>query len=88
MTHYNSVKNIQISHSQLNKSKSAIKNETEVTIRLLSNMIGMTNETRFQHNFLFAYRHIASFCKAFANHSSVNIKLTKTQNHSARWISW
>ena len=78
MTHYNSVKNIQISHSQLNKSKSAIKNETEVTIRLLSNMIGMTNETRFQH----------SFCKAFANHSSVNIKLTKTQNHSARWISW
>ena len=84
MTHYNSVKNVQISDSQLNKSNSAIKNETEVTIRLLLNMIGTTNETHFQHNFLFTNRHVASFCKAFANHSSANIKLTKTQNHSAR----
>ena len=55
MTHYNSVKNIQISDSKLDKSKSAIKSQTEVSIRFLSNMIGTTNETHFQHNFLFIY---------------------------------
>ena len=55
MTHYNSAKNIQISDLQLDKSKSAIKNQIEVSIRFLSNMIGTTNETHFQHNFLFIY---------------------------------
>ena len=63
MTHYNSAKNIQISDLQLDKSKSAIKNQIEVSIRFLSNMIGTTNG------------HVASFCNAFANHSSANIKL-------------
>ena len=39
MTQYNSV-NAKLSNSQLNKLKSAIKNETGVTLRLTSNMIG------------------------------------------------
>ena len=39
MTQYNSL-NVKLSNSQLNKSKSAIKNETEVVLRLSSNMIG------------------------------------------------
>ena len=39
MTQYNSV-NAKLSISQLNKLKSAIKNETGVTLRLTSNMIG------------------------------------------------
>ena len=43
MTQYNSL-NVKISNSQLNKFKSAVKNETEVVLRLSSNMIG-DNET-------------------------------------------
>ena len=39
MTQYNS-SNVKLSYSQLNKFKSAIKNETEVVLRLSSNMIG------------------------------------------------
>ena len=36
---YNSL-NVKLSNSQLNKLKSAIKNKTEVVLRLSSNMIG------------------------------------------------
>ena len=39
MTQYNSL-NVKLSNSQLNKLKSAIKNETDVVLRLSSNMIG------------------------------------------------
>ena len=50
MTQYNSL-NVKLSNSQLNKLKSAIKNETEVVLRLSSNMIG-NNETNFPHEIL------------------------------------
>ena len=50
MTQYNSF-NVKLSNSQLNKLKSAIKNETEVVLRLSSNMIG-DNETNFPHQLL------------------------------------
>ena len=39
MTQYNSL-NVKLSNSQLYKLKSAIKNETDVVLRLSSNMIG------------------------------------------------
>ena len=39
MTQYNSL-NVKLSNSQLNKLKSARKNETEVVLRLSSNMTG------------------------------------------------
>ena len=39
MTQYNSL-NVKLSNSQINKLKSTIKNETEVILRLSSNMIG------------------------------------------------
>ena len=39
MTQYNSL-NVKLSNSQLNKLKSAVKNESEVVLRLTSNMIG------------------------------------------------
>ena len=39
MTQYNSL-NIMLSNSQLNDLKSAIKNETDVVLRLSLNMIG------------------------------------------------
>ena len=54
MTQYNSL-NVKLSNSQLNKLKLAIKNETEVVLRLLSNMIG-DNATNFPHNLLLTNR--------------------------------
>ena len=39
MTRCNSL-NVKLTNSQLNKLKSAIKNETDVVLRLSSNMIG------------------------------------------------
>ena len=45
MTQYNNL-NVKLSNSQLNKLKSAIKNETEVVLRLSSNMLG-DNETNY-----------------------------------------
>ena len=50
MTQYNSL-NVKLSNLQLNKFKSAIKNETEVVLRLPSNIIGY-NETDFPHKLL------------------------------------
>ena len=54
MTQYNSL-NVKLSNSQLNKLKSAIKDETEVALRLSSNMIG-NNETNFPHKLLLTNR--------------------------------
>ena len=39
MAQYNSF-NVKLSNSQLNKLKSAIKNETEVVLKILSKMTG------------------------------------------------
>ena len=54
MTQYNSL-NIKLSNSQRNKFKSAIENETEVVLRLSSNMIG-NNETNFPRKLLLTNR--------------------------------
>ena len=77
MTQYNSL-NVKLWNPQLNKLKSAIKNETEVVLRLSSNMIG-DNETNFPHKLLLPNRQVSNLCKAFANYLSTNIKLSKTQ---------
>ena len=77
MTQYNSL-NVKLSNSQLNKFKSATKNETEVVLRLSSNMIG-DNKTNFPHQLLLTYRQVVNIRKAFENNSSINIKLSKTQ---------
>ena len=79
MTQYNSL-NVKLSNSQLNKLKSAIKNETDVILRLSSNMIGNSDdETNFPHKLLLTNRQVANLHKAFANHTSTDIKLSKTQ---------
>ena len=77
MTQYNSL-NVKLSNSQLNKLKSAIKNETEAVLRLSSNMSG-DNETNFPHKLLFTNRQVPNLCKAFADKLSTDIKLSKTQ---------
>ena len=65
MTQYNSL-NVKLSNSQLNKLKSAIKNETEVVLRSSSNIIG-DNETNFPHELLLTNRQVSSLRKAFAS---------------------
>ena len=77
MTQYNSL-NPRLSNSQLNKLKSAIKNESEVVLRLSSNMIG-SNRTNFPHKLFLTNTQVANICKAFANYLSADIKLSKTQ---------
>ena len=77
MTQYNSL-SVKLSNSQLDKS--AIKNETEVVLRLSSNMIGDSNDkTNFPHELLLTNRQVANIRKAFANNLSIDIKLSKTQ---------
>ena len=79
MTQYNSL-NVKLSNLQLNKLKSAIKNETEVILGLSPNMIGNSgDEINFPHKLLLTNRQVANLRKAFANNSSTGIKLLKTQ---------
>ena len=69
MTQYN-ILNVKLSNSQLDKFKSAIKNKPEVVLILSSNIIG-DDETNFPQ--------VETLRKGFANHSSTDIKLSKTQ---------
>ena len=79
MTQYNSL-NVKLSNSQLNKLKSAIKNETDVVLRLSSNMVGNSDdETNFPHKLLLTNRQTLSLRKAFNNHTSADIKFSKAQ---------
>ena len=79
MTQYNSL-NVKLSNSQLNKLKSAIKNETDVVLRLSSNVIGNSSDnTNFPHELFLTNRQVASICKAFANNLSTDIKFSKAQ---------
>ena len=74
MTQYNSL-NVKLSNSQMNKLKPAIKNETDVILRLSSTMIGNSDdEVNFPHKLLVIKRQVANIRKAFANHTSINLK--------------
>ena len=67
-----------MSNSQLNKLKSSIKNETDVVLRISSNMVGNSNDnTNFPHELLLTNRQVANIRKAFANNLSTDIKLSK-----------
>ena len=68
MKQYNSL-NVKLSNSQLNKLKSTIKNETELVLRLSSNIIGnFDDETNFSHKLLLTKREVANLGKFFANY--------------------
>ena len=57
-----------------------MKNETDVILRLSSNMIGNSDdETNFSHKLLLTNRQVTILRKAFANHTSTDIKLSKAQ---------
>ena len=79
MTQYNSL-NVKLSNSQLNKLKSATKNESEVVLRLSPTMIDESDDqTNFSHILSLTDTQVSHFCKAFSNNSSADIKLSKTQ---------
>ena len=66
MAQYNSL-NVKLSNSQLNKLKSAIKNESKVVLRLSSNMIGDSDDKiNFPHELLLTNRQVANLRKTFA----------------------
>ena len=59
-----------------------MKNATEVTLRLSSNAVGDSNdENNFLHKLLSTNSQVSRFGQAFANGSSANINLSKTQFH-------
>ena len=77
MTKYNTL-NIKLFNLQLNNLKSGIKNGTEVSLNLSSNVANDSNdETNLPHKLSLTNTHIARICKAFANSSSTNIKFSK-----------
>ena len=64
---------------QLNKFKSGIKNGTEVTLKIYSNVVGESNdENNFPHKLLLSNTQVSKLGKTFANNSSANVKLSKS----------
>ena len=60
---------MKLSNSQINKLKSAIKNETDVVFRLSSNMIGNSDdEANFPHKLLSTNRQVANLRKTFVKY--------------------
>ena len=73
---------MKLSNLQFNKLKSGIKNDTEATLKISSNVVGDSNdENNFPHKLLLTNTQVSKFPKAFANNSSANIKLSKSQLH-------
>ena len=72
--------NVKLSDSQLNNLKSAIKNESDVVLRISSSMVGNSNcNTNFPHILLLTDRQVANIRKAFSNNLSRDVKFSKTQ---------
>ena len=79
MTQYNTL-NTKLFNSQLSKLKSGLKNVSEVTLNLLSNVVGNSNdETNFSHKLLLTNTQVSRLRKTFANGSSASVKVSKTQ---------
>ena len=82
MTQYNNL-NVKLTNSQLNKLKSVKKkNGTEVTLKLSLNVAGDSNDDNdFPPKLLLTNTQVLRLCTTFANNSSANTKLLKTQLH-------
>ena len=79
MTQYNTL-NTKLFNSQLSKLKSGLKNVSEVTLNLLSNVVGNSNdETNFSHKLLLTNTQVSRLRKTFANGSSASVKVSKIQ---------
>ena len=82
MTQYN-ILNVKLSNSQLNKWKSGIKNGTELTSKISSNVVGDSNEeNNFPHGLFLTNTQVSKLRKAFVSSPSANVtKLSKTPLH-------
>ena len=79
MTKHNTL-NVNQPNSQLKKLKSGIRNGTEVTFDLSSNLIGNSNdENNFSDKLLLTDAQVLRVFKAFANGSLANIKFSTIQ---------
>ena len=73
MTQYKAL-NVKWSNSQLNKLKSRIKNGTEITLKILSNVIGDSNdENNLPHRLLLTNTQVSRLREAFENNSFATI---------------
>ena len=71
-----------MSNLQINKLKSGIKDGSEITSNLLSNVIGGSNDgTNFPHKLLLINTQNSKLFKDFPSGSSANLKFSKTQLH-------
>ena len=75
MVEYNKV-NVKLSDSQLNKLKTAAKNQTGVTLRI---NIKMFNGNNLHYELLLTTRQSTKLRNAIENNMSTDIKLSKTQ---------
>ena len=70
--------NVKLSNSQLNKLKLGIKNSTEVTLKISSNLVGDSNDkNNIPHKLILTNTQVSKLREAFANGSSANIELSK-----------
>ena len=77
MTRYNTL-NVKLSNSQLKKLKPGIKNANEVTFKISSNVVGLSNDdNNFPHKLLLTNTPVSKLRKVFTNNSSANIKMIK-----------
>ena len=84
MTQYNTL-NVKLPNSQLNRLKPGTKNNTEVTLKHSSNVVGDPNtENNFTHKLFLTNTQISKLCIAFVNNSSVNIKLLEILSYKIR----
>ena len=78
MTHCNTL-NCNLSNSQFNKFKTEMKKGIQVTLKLLSNLVGdSNNETDFSHKLLLTDTQVSRICKVLANGWSANMKFSKS----------
>ena len=69
MTQYNTL-NAKLSNSQLSKLKSGIKNDTEVTLKISSDVVGDSNdENNFSDKLILTNTQVTRLCKAFFKYS-------------------
>ena len=75
MVEYNKIK-VKLSDSQLNKLKSAVKNQTWITLRM---NIKMLNGNNLPHDLLLITKQKTRLTNALENNTSTDIKLSRVQ---------
>ena len=78
-----------MSNSQFNELKSGIQNDTEVTLKLSSNLFSdSSDETDSPHKILLVNTQVSRIWKDFVNNSLANVRLSKTQLQRIEQSGW